>query len=116
AGNNFDIGLFGTGGLAEGWQQGTAAQVGVVKGNEDDIRGITVNVNVAAAVGSGTVMLDTNGNVVGGALGPAAEGGASVTLSKTQAVGLGDLGTWLGGRIYEYFHPYPGPSAKGACP
>lgn len=106
-----------------GWQYGTAGQVGVVKGNEDDINGITTNVSAAGGFGSGTLMFDADGHVVGAAVGPAAEGGGSVTLSKTQATGLNGFGTWLGGKLYEYFHPYPGPSAgapspssKGRCP
>jgi hypothetical protein len=94
-GNNFDIGVFGTGSLAAGIQYGVAEQYGAIKGNVDDIRGITVNANASGAILSGTLSFDTEGQLVGVMGGPGAEVGASVTLSQTKAAGLSDLGTWL---------------------
>jgi RHS repeat-associated protein len=104
-GTNFDIGVFGTGGIAVGWQYGVANQYGIVKGDESNIRGITINANAAGGLGSATAMFDCDHHPVGVMFGPAAELGASVTLSQTKAAGLNDLGTWLGGWLYQRFHP-----------
>ena len=104
---NFDIGVFGTGGLSAGWNIGFNNQYGIIKGNESDIQGITVNANVAAGPGSVTASFDREGNLVGAMVGPSAELGASVTLSETHAIGLNDFGTWLGGWIYEHTNHCP---------
>ena len=64
-GNDFDIGVFGTGGIATGWQWGLANQYGIVQGNEQDIRGITTNANAAGGLGSATIMFDCHGRPVG---------------------------------------------------
>ena len=88
-----------------GWQYGVANQDGIVKDNEADIRGITINANAAGGLGSGTAMFDCGGHPVGIMVGPAAELGASVTLSQTEAAGINDLGTWLGGWLYQKLHP-----------
>jgi hypothetical protein len=103
-GNTFDIGLFGSGGLSGGWDFGVANQYGLIKGNESDINGITVDVNASSGVGSASLFFDKEG-LVGGVVGPAAEAGGSITLSETHAIGLNDFGSWLGGWIYEQTHP-----------
>lgn len=104
-GNDFDVGVFGTGGIATGWQVGLANQYGVVQGNEQDMRGITINANAAGGLGSATVLFDCHNRPVGTMGGGAAELGASVTYSKTKAIGLNDLGTWLGGWLYQRLCP-----------
>ena len=71
-GNNLDIGLFGTGGIAGGWQYGVADQYGIVKGNEGDIRGITINANAAGGLGSATAMFGCSGTPAGITVGPVA--------------------------------------------
>jgi len=110
-GNNFDIGVFGSGGIGGGWEYGVANQYGFVTGNESDIRGITVDANASGGPGSGSIMFDKNGPV-GVMVGPAAELGGSIMLSETHAIGLSDFGTWLGGWIYENTHPRSG----SGCP
>lgn len=104
-GNYFDIGVFGTGGLAAGWQMGTATEVGVIKGNESDIRGITINGNAAGGPGSLTVLSNCHLKPVGLMVGPSADLGASVTFAETKAFGLNNFGTWLGGWLYQALHP-----------
>ena len=110
-GTNLDIGVFGSGGIGGGWEWGVANQYGFVTGNESDIRGITVDANASGGLGSGSIMFDKNGPV-GAMVGPAAELGGSVMLSETHASGLNDLGSWLGGVIYDLVHPSTNP----ACP
>jgi hypothetical protein len=106
-GNNFDMGVFASGGFATGFNVGGGNQYGIIKGNESDIQGVTYNVNGGAAVGSGTLMFDDKGNLVGGTLGPAADLGLSASYTKTGAWGLNDLGNALGGWLYDKLHPKP---------
>jgi hypothetical protein len=63
-------------------------QAGIVKGDVNDIRGVTANINAGGPVVGGTVMYDNKGNVVGGTLGPNAGFGGSVTIAKTGAYGF----------------------------
>ena len=101
---NFDIGVWGSGGLGAGANIGLSAQAGFIKGDKCDIKGVTYNVNAGAAVGSGTLMFDDKGNLVGGTIGPAADLGVSASYAKSGAIGLSDLGSWLGIWLYNKFH------------
>ena len=83
---------------------GIAGQGGIIQGDVNDIRGITGNVNFSGAPLSATAMLDSNGHLVGLVGGPAAELGGSVTYSRTGAVSLGELGSALGGWLYDHTH------------
>jgi RHS repeat-associated protein len=85
-----DLGLFSTGGLAVGWNEGLSAQAGLIKGDVNTIRGVTLNANVAGSLASGTAMFDRDGNLLGGTLGPAAKVGLSVTFADTGAWSLGE--------------------------
>jgi RHS repeat-associated protein len=86
-----DIGFYSSGGLGGGLNIGAGWAGGVIKGDINDIRGITTNVNGGITPLGVTVMLGPDGQPVGGTIGPAADWGASVTHADTGAVSLVDL-------------------------
>jgi hypothetical protein len=104
-GINYDIGVFGTGSLSAGWDFGFSNQYGFVIGDASNISGITRDISISTSIASLTLMFDQNG-FVGATVGPAAEVGASASLSETHAAGLNQFGNWLGGWIYQQINPY----------
>ena len=104
-GNYIDIGLYGSAGPAGGEIIGVGTGVGFIKGNVTDIRGISYNAEAAGVAGDGTVMFDEHGHLIGGVVGPAAELGFAVSVTKTGAHGLNELGGWLGISLYNLLHP-----------
>jgi hypothetical protein len=81
-----DIGFYSQGGLSVGIQSpGLSAQVGLVKGDVNTIRGITKNLNVAAPLACGTAMTDGNNNLLGMTFGAGSKLGGSITYSDTGA-------------------------------
>ncbi|MDQ1811682.1 RHS repeat-associated core domain-containing protein [Massilia sp. CCM 9210] len=102
--NNFDVGVYVTGGMAAGYNTGMGWQAGAIKGNVSDIRGLTYNINGGVAPVGGTVMFDADGNVIGVTAGPAVGFGLSATYANTGAWGLSDIGGWIGRSIYDRFN------------
>jgi len=100
-----DAGVYGTVGGGGGQLMGAGIEGGLVKGNESDIQGVTVNAEGAVPGVGGEVMF-AGGKPVGFVIGPAAEEGFAVSASKTWAFGLNDIGNLLGGALYEHLHPY----------
>jgi uncharacterized protein RhaS with RHS repeats len=94
-GPSFDFGVYSSGGIGTGFNIGMGLQAGIVKGDVNDIRGVTANINAGGPVVGGTVMYDNKGNVVGGTLGPNAGFGGSVTIAKTGAYGARDFFDWF---------------------
>jgi RHS repeat-associated protein len=81
-----DIGFYSQGGLSFGYQSpGFSAQVGLIKGDVNTIRGITKNLNVAAPLACGTAMTDGNNNLLGMTFGAGSKLGGSITYSDTGA-------------------------------
>jgi len=103
-GINFDIGVYASGGLAGGYNVGSGWGLGLIKGDQSSISGITYNVNGGMTPVGGTLMYDNTG-LVGGVVGPAAEEGASGSYARTGAFGLSDIGTWIGGKLFNIFGP-----------
>jgi RHS repeat-associated protein len=114
-----DAGVVGSGGIGGGWLNGANWQLGVTAGGENELNGITVNANAAGGVASVTGMFNQNGVPVGFMYGGAAELGGSIVVSQTVAGGLNDVGTWLGGAIYNlvqvwnFLHP---SGSQASCP
>jgi RHS repeat-associated protein len=100
-----DAGVYGTLGGGGGQLIGSGLEGGLIKGNESDIQGVTLNAEGAVPGVGGEVMF-SGGEPVGFVIGPAAEEGFAVSGSKTWAFGLNDVGDLLGGALYEHFHPY----------
>ncbi|MEG2280245.1 MAG: hypothetical protein RSB86_19100 [Comamonas sp.] len=93
-----DLGFYGQGGLSLGYQvPGVSAQVGLVKGDVNAIRGITKNLNVAAPLVCGTAVTDDNNNLLGMTLGAGSKLGGALTYSDTGAWSLGEAF----GRLFE---------------
>ena len=91
ANGRLDVGFYSQGGLSVGYQSpGLSAQVGVVKGDVNTIRGITKNLNVAAPLACGTAMTDDNNNLLGMTFGAGSKLGGSLTYSDTGAWSLGE--------------------------
>ena len=101
-GINFDIGVYASGGVGGGYNVGFGWAAGLMKGDQSTISGITTNVNVAIAPVGGTLMYDRDG-LVGGVIGPTSEFGLSGSYADTGAVGLSDIGRWLGGWLFNKF-------------
>jgi RHS repeat-associated protein len=101
-GTNIDFGIYAAGGIGSGYNIGSGWGIGAIAGDINSIRGITYNVNGGVAPAGGTLMFDGNG-MVGFTAGPSASIGLSGTYSQTGAVGLGDLGSWLGNWLYSVF-------------
>ena len=93
---------------------GVGSAFGFVKGNESDIECISYNAELAGAVGDITASFDQEKNFAGLAIGPAAELGGALSITRTKAVGLNDLGEWLGGEIYDLLHR-PGKQKRPNC-
>jgi hypothetical protein len=116
-GYNLDIGVFASGGFAVGYNVGLSAQAGGIEGGINDIKGITGNLNGGGTVVGGTALFNTKGDLVGGTAGPSVEVGASVSVAKTGAVSLtgdlgknlNDLGSQLGGWLFDNFGPSSSP-------
>jgi RHS repeat-associated protein len=100
-----DAGVYGTTGGGGGEMIGAGLEGGLIKGNESDIEGVTLNAEGAVPGVGGEVMF-AGGEPVGFVVGPAAEAGVAISGSRTWAFGLNDIGYWLGGKIYEHNHPY----------
>jgi len=49
-------------------------------------------------------MFDKNGHMIGATAGPAAKLGFYGSYAKTEAWGLNDVGSWLGGWAYDITH------------
>jgi RHS repeat-associated protein len=93
-----DVGLYSQGGMSAGYQTpGVSAQVGLMKGDVNTIRGITRNVNVAAPLLCGTAMTDDQRNLLGMSFGAGSKYGASLTHSETGAWSMGEAF----GRLFE---------------
>jgi hypothetical protein len=90
-----DIGVYASGGFGPGGNIGAGWALGLVKGDEKDISGITTNVNGGIAPVGGTVAFDANGDPVGFTIGEALQLGGSVTHADTGAYGLRDFFDWL---------------------
>ena len=103
--NFIDIGVFGSGGIGIGHNTSLSEEFGIIKGNVNDIRGISYNLNGGIAPGGGTLIFNGNGEIIGATVGEAIEYGLSWTYVKTGAVGLNDLGRWLGIWLYNKLHP-----------
>jgi RHS repeat-associated protein len=93
-----DFGFYGQGGISAGYQSpGLSAQVGLIKGDVNTIRGVTHNLNVAAPLACGTAMTDGQGNLLGATVGLGSKLGGSATYS--------DTGAWSAseafGRVFE---------------
>lgn len=101
----FDFGVWGTGGIAYGYNIAFGVQVGYVKGDVSDLRGITYNINGGITPVGGTLMFDENFQPVGFMVGAVEEFGLSLTYAETGATGTHDLGSWLGGWIFDKTHP-----------
>jgi hypothetical protein len=106
-GVDFDVGLWASGGIGIGYNIGIAGMGGVIKGDVNDVRGVTFNANYSGGPISGTAMFDGNGHWVGQTIGPSAEIGISGSYAKTSAFSFGELGSSLGGWFYDHFHPAP---------
>jgi RHS repeat-associated protein len=86
-----DLGIYTQGGMSIGLQSpGISAQLGLVKGDVNTIRGITKNINAAAAIACGTVMTDDDKNPLGFTVGAGAKLGGSLTYSDTGAWSLSE--------------------------
>jgi RHS repeat-associated protein len=80
------FGVYSLGGLSAGAQSpGLAAQVGIVKGDVNTIRGVTKNANVSAPLACGTAMTDDQRNLLGVTVGLGSKLGGSLTYSETGA-------------------------------
>jgi RHS repeat-associated protein len=102
-GAKFDMGFFASGGIGAGLNVGFSSGLGVVegdKGDVNDIRGITTNVNVGGGPGSATVMIGDNGKPIGATFGPSADLGASITHADTGAFSFREFGHWF----YDWIH------------
>jgi RHS repeat-associated protein len=109
-----DAGVLASGGPAiAGADGGLAEQGGLVIGNESDIKGLSENVELDAPPVGGTAVFDDQSNLSGLMIGPAEEIGASANVQQTYAFGLNDLGSWLGGEIYDLTHPYNPNGSNG---
>lgn len=111
-GTNIDIGIYWSGGIAAGANIGTGWQGGFALGDQSDLRGISYNVNGGVAPLGGTISFSPDGKFVGATVGPSSEWGLSGSYAKSGAIGLSDLGHWLGGKIFDRF----GKSRPGADP
>lgn len=85
-----DVGFYSSGGWGPGLNLAAGWALGTVKGDVNDIRGITTSVNANFVPAGGTVMLDLNGNPIGITAGPSAGYGGSVTFAETGAFSLVD--------------------------
>lgn len=86
-----DVGIYWQGGMSIGAQSpGASAQVGVVKGDVNTIRGVTKNLNVAAPLICGTAMTDDDRNLLGMTFGAGSKLGGSLTYSDTGAWSLSE--------------------------
>jgi len=103
-GPSFDVGTYASGGIGGGYNVGGGVSGGFVRGDVNDIRGITTNVNVGGGIASGTAMFDDQG-LVGVTIGPATDLGASVSRAQTGAWSAREFGGWLGGTLYDWLHP-----------
>ncbi|HEY9105639.1 MAG TPA: hypothetical protein VIN58_03085 [Roseateles sp.] len=93
-----DMGFYAQGGLSVGAQSpGVSAQVGLMKGDVNTIRGITKNLNVSAPLVCGTAMTDDKKNLLGMTFGAGSKLGGSLTYSDTGAWSLGEAF----GRLFE---------------
>jgi RHS repeat-associated protein len=93
-----DMGFYAQGGLSVGAQSpGVSAQVGLMKGDVNTIRGITKNLNVSAPLVCGTAMTDDKKNLLGMTFGAGSKLGGSLTYSDTGAWSLGEAF----GRMFE---------------
>ena len=92
-----DVGIYWQGGVSVGVQvPGVSAQIGIIKGDVNTIRGVTKNLNVAAPLVCGTAMTDDDKNLLGVTLGVGSELGGSLTYSETGAWSLNEaLGLWF---------------------
>lgn len=99
-GNYIDIGVYGSAGPAGGELVGAGTGLGFIKGNVTDIRGISYNAEAAGVAGDGTVMFDEHRHIIGAVVGPAAELGFAISVTKTGAHGLNELGSWFGIWLY----------------
>lgn len=105
--NFIDVGVYGGAGTAiQGGNGGTSEQLGIIKGNENDIEGQSENFEADYPGVGGTLTYDDQGNWVGAMAGPSEEVGVSENNQSTTAYGLNDLGAYLGGLLYNKLHPY----------
>jgi RHS repeat-associated protein len=80
-----DFSVLWSGGVSAGFIGGLSKQYGLVRGDVNDIRGISYNANFAGGPLSATLMLDKDLNPLVGTIGGGAELGASLTYAKTDA-------------------------------
>jgi RHS repeat-associated protein len=99
-GTNFDIGVYWSGGIGAGYNNGSGWGGGIVGGDKNSIRGITYNANVSWAPLGLTAMFNDQG-LLGLVGGPAAQLGFSASYAESGAVGLSDIGSWLGRWLFD---------------
>lgn len=81
-----DFGFFSQGGLSVGVQSpGVSAQIGLIKGDVNDIRGVTKNINASAPLLCGTAMTNDNNELIGATIGAGSKLGGALTYSDTGA-------------------------------
>ncbi len=83
-----DFGLLWSGGLSGGYLAGISKQWGLIRGDVNDIRGISFNANFAGGPASSTLMLDSNLNPLGFSVGFGGQLGAALTRAETGAWSL----------------------------
>jgi len=93
-GPDFDFGAYWSGGVSAGWNVGTGASGGFMRGDVNDIRGVTYNVNAGGTVAGGTAMFDDTG-LVGVTVGPSSEIGFSASYARTGAWSASEFFGWL---------------------
>jgi len=87
-----DVGIFGSGGLADGLNVGMGASGGAIKGPVSNVAGTTVNVNVSTGTLSTTIINDADsGQPIGATFGGAIRLGASVSVAKTSTFSFRDF-------------------------
>ena len=95
-----DLGFYWQGGMSVGIQTfGLSTQIGITKGDVNNIRGVTKNLNIASPFICATSMMDSDKNLIGITLGTGSKIGGSLTYSKTGAWSLNEAF----GRLFDRF-------------
>lgn len=94
-GPDADVGIYASGGIGAGYNVGGGVAGGLIKGDVNDIRGITYNANGGGTVVGSTVMFGPDGKPIGAVIGPSARIGLSGSYARTGAWSLREFLGWF---------------------